>query len=491
MSVRGRLLLLPLLLACIESEGRLQAQQTVPEQSVENRDHGRAQRAARIAHFRALWEAAEARPREDASALLQSLGGQPGLAPGWPSDAALAAASDVLMGGVGEHPPRPGSLREVAQSVELSFAPGWVEPVEVLDGPPTGPGEAFAVRVSLARPLAVPAGLSVNLLAPRLRRNLRGESVAAASFEGTGFELSARMPADAVEGIELVLELERTQGVVVERARSSPFVLSSFDGARERLTKLQDLAPVGFPRVDVEAARRALELCSATGWLEGLTRDPYALLGALETNMRICEADRAGVYTTPGGPRLCGPLRLGAATERRWIGWQAGPKVERVLWFWSSEEQPWDGLFIGGDPLALEWQRLGSGRSWLLVACEPTAAPVDDLRSAQEELRTAFPLTPITLVSRGEAVTRLTQAVLAGVKLQVDELVLVSHFPSAARLSPTIPTLEVTASTAALETEPPAPPAHVRRIEGLATPFLTDPVLPRLYDEWRSQRGKP
>jgi hypothetical protein len=394
-------------------------------------DHARAQRAARIARFQAAWAAAEVGPRAAVSARLAPAGAA------WPSDAELDAATALLTGRAEPTTESERALQALADALDAYPIPGWAEGVSA-----GGADGAFVLRVQASRAFELPGELRLSVTAPRLARVLGSRTVSVAELGGAGVEIPARVPVETEVAVELELLLERASDARVETARSRRSAYPLIPGLGARIAALPHAASEQFPRVDVPTALAALDLLGASGLQSGLTRDPLLLLGALELNAVI--ASQAEIaHHGRGGLRLCGPLALGADSARRWVGWQAGPALERIVWFWCAPEQPYDALFIGPDPLAQEWQRLASGRGWLLVANEPADAAV--AAACLTELRAAFPGLPVTLFVRGDVAPPPAPAdqVLRGAQLK----------PSA-----------------------------------VASEFLFEPELPRAFDAWLQAR---
>lgn len=425
--------------------------------------HARAQRSARIARFHSAWEAAESKPRELAVAQLAAAADR------WPTDAELDAACATLVGRAEPLSATQRALQELADALDPRIAPGWADGV-------SGDGAvgAFEVVVELGRE---PVGrallegpLTVRLLAPR-------DGAALASVTTTvgrlaGLTLAARIPIEVEVGLELAIELEHADGDRIERAISRRVSYALLPDARERLARLPRRVERALPRVDVPSAVRALEEFAASGLQQGITRDPLLLLGALELNELIA-AQGESQHHGPDGLRLCGPLELVADSPQHWIGWQAGPRLERVVWFWSSGDQPFDSLFVGSDALSLEWQRVASGRGWLLVANEPRAE--GGAENCLAELRAAFPRRPITLVARGA---------VAIPALAVEEIVRSGRVPPPIDASARTPCLWLATDGA----EHVELPVHVTRVDVAAPAFLADPRVPRELDAWRQAR---
>lgn len=373
-------------------------------------EHARAQRAARIARFQMAWTAAEVGPRAAVSARLAPAGAA------WPSDAELDALTALLNGRAEPATESERALQALADALDPYPIPGWAQGVSA-----AGADGAFVLRVQASRAIELEGELRLSVTAPRFARVLGSRSVTAGELGGAGVEIDARVPIETEVAVELELLLERSAGARSETARSRRIAYPLIPGLSARIAALPRAASEPFPRVDVPAALAALELLGASGLQSGLTRDPLLLLGALELNAVIASQAEIAHYGR-GGMRLCGPLALGTDSARRWVGWQSGPGLERIVWFWCSPEQSYDTLFIGPDPLAQEWQRLASGRGWLLVANEPTDASA--AAACLNELRAAFPGQPVTLLVRGDVAPPPAPAdqVLRGAQLKPSDV---------------------------------------------------------------------
>ncbi|TAJ24540.1 MAG: hypothetical protein EPO68_01285, partial [Planctomycetota bacterium] len=303
--------------------------------------HARAQRAARIERLRAAWEQAEVKPRELAAARLAACGDA------WPSDAELDAAAAILRGRPEPATASERSLQQLADALDLTAAPGWADGVSL-----NGAAGAFQLVVERSRAVELEAladaPLTVRVLAPHEQGALASKELRAADLARVA--LDARVPIATEVGVELAVELERKDGERVERATTRVLHYPLLPDLHARVAALPRKAERALPRVDLPRAIEALELLGATGRQEGIARDPLLLLGALELNEVI--ATQASIeHHGGGGLRLCGPLELAADSQQRWVGWQSGPTIERIVWSWSSPDQPYDALFVGPDAL--------------------------------------------------------------------------------------------------------------------------------------------